>query len=414
MKFSSAFKQWWLLGVLIAVILLPILLRSSTRDLGALKGRPLVIITPHNESIREEFGRAFTKWHLAKTGEMARVDWRSPGGTSEITRYLEGEFYASFQYYWTKTLGHPWSSQVQGAYANSRVTIDNSPEDDTLEQKARRAFLTSNVTSRIDLFFGGGAFDYQRQAAAGRLVSSGFVEEHPETFNDRVIPQSLGGETFWDKDGLWIGACLGAFGICSNRDALERIGLTEPPVRWTELADPRYLHEIALANPTQSSSVNKAFEMLIQQQMRNAVTLTKRKAGGSLTPEQEAEAVRGGWTAAMQLLQKIGANARYFTDSSTKIALDVAAGEATAGMTIDFYGRFESEAVRQSDSSSRLFYVDAVAGTSAGADPIGMLRGAPHPELAKSFIAFVSHLADEQQPEFVCAMASGSFGRTSD
>ena len=47
----------------------------------------------------------------------------------------------------------------------------------------------------------------------------------------------------------------------------------------------------------------------------------------------------------MRLLMRIGANSRYFTDASTKIAIDVAAGEAAAGMTIDFYGRFQSEVV---------------------------------------------------------------------
>jgi ABC-type glycerol-3-phosphate transport system substrate-binding protein len=91
----------------------------------------------------------------------------------------------------------------------------------------------------------------------------------------------------------------------------------------------------------------------------------------------------------MQLLMKIGANARYFTDSSGKIALDVEAGEAAAGMTIDFYGRYESEAVRRPDGTSRLQYVNAEGGTSFSVDPIGLYRGAPHAELAREFIAFV-------------------------
>ena len=34
---------------------------------------------------------------------------------------------------------------------------------------------------------------------------------------------------------------------------------------------------------------------------------------------------------------------RYFTDSGVKIPLDVATGEAAAGMCIDFFGRFEGE-----------------------------------------------------------------------
>lgn len=389
MKLIPLLKQWWLLLVLAGVVLLPILLRPHAETRAAGDEQTLVIITPHNEAIREEFGRGFADWYFAQTGQRVRVDWRTPGGTSEITRYLAGEYFAAFQHYWVNTLGKPWSPEVEGAYANGKVTLGESPEKDTPAQQARRAFLGSEVSSRIDLFFGGGAFDYQQQAAAGRLVDSGFIREHPELFNDKVIPQTLGGEPFWDKEGRWIGTCLSAFGICSNRDALQRIGISEPPVCWAELGDTRYFGEIALANPTQSSSVNKAFEMLIQQQMLLAVDQAKGTEGTALTPQREAEALSAGWSAAMQLLQKISANARYFTDSSTKIALDVAAGDAAAGMTIDFYGRFESEAVRQPDGSSRLQYVDAVGGTSAGADPIGLLRGAPHRELAQAFIAYV-------------------------
>ena len=51
--------------------------------------------------------------------------------------------------------------------------------------------------------------------------------------------------------------------------------------------------------------------------------------------------------------------------------------------------RFQSEAVRKADGSSRLQYVNAAGGTSVGVDPIGQFRGAPHPDLAREFIAFV-------------------------
>ena len=46
----------------------------------------------------------------------------------------------------------------------------------------------------------------------------------------------------------------------------------------------------------------------------------------------------------MRLLRRLGANARYFTDQSTKIPLDVASGDAAVGMCIDYYGRFQAEA----------------------------------------------------------------------
>ncbi len=382
---------WPLLLALVAVLLGPILLRPK-QERGAPAGeRALVIITPHNESIRSEFGRAFEAQYFAKTGQRVRVDWRTPGGTSEIGRYVASEYLAAFQNHWTHTLGKPWSKAVESSFDNGKITPGKDPAQDTPEQEARRAFLASEVGCKIDLFFGGGAYDFQQQAKAGRLVDCGFIKAHPELFGDGAgqIPQTLSGETFWDPQGRWIGNVVSSFGICFNTDSLTRLGLP-PPVRWADLADPRYVHEIALANPTQSSSVNKAFEMLIQQQMGEVVAGIRGEADDPRTPgEQEQAGVRIGWTQAMRLLMKIGANARYFTDSSTKIALDVEAGEAAAGMTIDFYGRFQSEAVRKADGTSRLQYVNAAGGTSVGVDPIGLFRGAPNADMAREFIAFV-------------------------
>ena len=376
-------RQLPLLLALVAVLLGPILLRPKQTGGPQAGELALVIVTPHNESIRSEFGRVFETQYLARTGKRVRVDWRTPGGTSEIGRYIASEYLASFQNYWTGTLGRPWSKVVETSFDNPRVTPGASPAKDTPPEQARRAFLESNVGCKIDLFFGGGAYDFEQQAKAGRLVDCGFIKEHPELFNARVIPQNVSGEPFWDSQGRWIGNVISSFGICYNPDALARLGIAEPPARWADLADPRYARHIALANPTQSGSVNKAFEMLIQQQMQEAVL------SRPLVPAAEAEGVREGWARAQRMLMRIGANARYFTDSSTKIALDVEAGEAAAGMTIDFYGRFQSEAVRKPDGSSRLQYVNAAGGTSVGVDPIGLFRGAPNAGVARDFIAFV-------------------------
>ena len=388
---------WPLLLALVAVLLGPILMRPKQERGAQAGGRGLVIITPHNESIRSEFGRAFEAQYFARTGERVRVDWRTPGGTSEIGRYVASEYLAAFQNHWTRTLGKPWSKVVESSFDNGKVAPSKDPAQDTPEQAARRAFLASDVGCKIDLFFGGGAYDFQQQAKAGRLVDCGFIKAHPELFGDGAgkIPQTVSGEPFWDPQGRWIGNVVSSFGICFNTDALARLGLA-PPTRWADLADPRYVHEIALANPTQSSSVNKAFEMLIQQQMGEAVAVYRARADGPQTPEALEQAAHLGWPSAMRLLMKIGANARYFTDSSTKIALDVEAGEAAAGMTIDFYGRFQSEAVRKTDGSSRLQYVNAAGGTSVGVDPIGLFRGAPNADVAREFIAFVMSPAGQK------------------
>lgn len=355
---------------LVIVLLGPILLRQ--RD-GALDGAQdtLVVITPHHESIRYEIGRAFERHYQNKTGRTMRVDYRTPGGTSEIGRYAAGEFEASFENHWRRVLGQPWSKEVQLAFANGKQSVTG----DSPAARARKAFLDSNVGCKLDVFFGGGAFDYARFASAGYLVDSGMLQARPDLFNAQVIPQTRGGEPFWDKDGRWVAPVISAFGIVANRDALRRVGVTEPPTRWAQLAEPAYFGQVALCNPTQSSSVNKAFEMLIQQQMHETVA--------------QQGTVAEGWTRAMRMLQRIGANARYFTDTSTKIALDVSGGDCAAGMTIDFYGRYQSEAMRQADGTSPVVYTDAVGGTSVGVDPVAIFRGAPHEAAAREFLAFL-------------------------
>ncbi len=378
-------KHTALFLALLAVLLGPIMLRPKGESTPRAGERTLVIVTPHIEAIRFEFARAFEQQHFARTGERMHVDYRTPGGTSEIGRYVDSEFVAAFQYHWTHALGRLWSRVVENSFMNSKVVPGEDPARDTPEQQARRAFLDSEVGCKIDLFFGGGAYDFQTAAGKGELVDSGFIRAHPEVFGDApgAIRQTLSGEPFWDPLGRWIGTVVSSFGIVANVDSLRRLGIERPPTQWDDLADPRLFHQVALANPTQSGSVNKCFEMLIQQQMQREI------GPAALSKEQEKKALAAGWERALRLLMKIGANARYFTDSSTKISLDVEAGEAAAGMTIDFYGRFQSEAVRRPDGSSRLLYVNVAGGTSVGVDPIGLFRGAPHGELAREFIAFV-------------------------
>jgi ABC-type Fe3+ transport system substrate-binding protein len=343
----------------------------------------VVIITPHNESIRYEFGRAFAIQHERKTGQRVRVDFRTPGGTSEIARYVESEYVAGFQNNWTRSLGREWSSDVQRGFIDSTLKLDADPTADTTAQAARRVFLASQIGCKIDLFFGGGSYDFQQAAAKGYLVPTDLISSHPEVFGDAdgKIPATLSGEPFYDPNGLWIGSVISTFGIVYNTDVLARLKIAEAPRRWSDLANPKYFGEIALANPTQSGSINKAFEMLVQQVIADEMIVHG-------ATEDDKEVIAIGWLRALRLLQRIGANARYFTDSSTKPSLDVGSGDCAAGMTIDFYGRFQAEAVGR-NGGNYLHYVNAEGGTSVGVDPIAMFRGAPHPELAREFMEFV-------------------------
>ena len=382
---------WPVFLALIIVLVVPILLRPQAPRVEKTDIAVLTIITPHSEAIRSEFGRAFGAAHWEKTGQRVQIDWRSPGGTSEISRMISSSYLASFQYYWTAKLGRKWNRVVETSFDNPQVQIGEDPLRDGLAEQARREFLGSEVGCKMDLFFGGGAYDFQQQARVGRIVDAGFIGSHPELFGSGVgeIPPMLSGEPCWDEKGRWIGTAFSGFGICSNRDALARIGVDVAPARWSELGDARFFHELAIANPIQSGSINKAFEMLIQEQISEVMRKWQAKGDGEVARLDQSEGVYEGWKRAQQLLMRIGANARYFTDASTKIALDVESGEAAAGMVIDFYGRSQSEFVRKSDGSSRMNYVNAVDGTSIGVDPIAVFRGAPNPQLAKEFMAFV-------------------------
>ncbi len=342
-------------GVLVPLALVvaaPLLLRNPG-EVGAQNADlRLEILVPHNESIRREFGETFARWYEEKHGKSVYVSWRTPGGTSEIKRVMDSAFAA--------------------AEKNGRAGIG------------------------VDLFFGGGEYDFSRQAREGRLVKLDVFADEAALFSEAVIPEMMSGERYYSKNRDWVGVCLSSFGICYNRDGLKRRGLAEPR-HWDDLGDARYFQGLALADPTKSGSVAKAFEMLLQEKIHAQL------AAG--LPREEALAQ--GWREGMNLIQRISANARYFADSATKIPHDVAQGNAVAGMCIDFYGRTYSASVKRADGSSRMQFVSPVGGTSISVDPVAVLKGAPHEELAQEFVRFL--LSKEGQMRWD-ARAGSEFG----
>lgn len=368
-------KRLLLIFALVATVALPFALRPK-RVAVAQADDVVVVITPHNETIRTEFARGFAAWYRARTGRSVAIDWRVIGGTSEIARFLEGEYVAAFENHWVRQLGKPWSIEVQAGFQNGRLP----PDAPASAKEARAAFLASTVGCGIDVFFGGGTYDFEKQAVAGRFVDSGVVKAHPEWFNEAVIPRQMRGEDYWRADGLWIGSVLSSYGIVFNRDGLRRLGIETEPTQWSDLADPRLVGEVALADPTKSGSVAKAFENLIQQQMQRQLNTN----GGD-----EKRAVHDGWVEGLKLIQRMGANSRYFTDTSQKPPIDVAAGNCAAGLCIDYFGRQQQEAVMRRDQSNRVGYVTPAGGSVASVDPIGLLRGAKNRAPAVALIEYV-------------------------
>jgi len=332
----------FIVGLLVAIVALPVLLRkeSATASPRDADDR-LVIITPHNESIRNEYGEAFARWWKERSGRSVYVDWRTPGGTAEIRKVLDSGYKAA------EERGVPGMG--------------------------------------VDIFFGGGDYEFKTQhkpkKGEGRLVRLEVFDKHPEWFGEQGVTQYFSGEQYYNDERTWVAACLSQFGICYNEDGIKRLGLPTPQT-WEDLGDPRYAGYLALADPSKSGSVARAFELLIQQQMHIAMEEDPVSENATVCKKK-------GWEMGWQLIMRLCANARYFTDSASKIPQDVGQGDSVAGMCVDFYGRSFSDELKREDGTSRLRWIAPSGGSSLSGDPIAVMRGAPNPKVAQAFIEFV-------------------------
>lgn len=408
-----------------AVIALPFVFRQPENVGNWKAGDPvLVVISPHNEAIRNEFGLAFSDWHEQRYGQPVKVDWRVIGGTTEIMRYLAAEYASSFRAWW-KAEGNRWPEGGNDMLLDYRFKPGPLPPDitdDPVKEEAweikcamHEAFRANDdaakFTSRIDVFFGGGTYDHSKAGRQGLAVAPWKEGEAPpgtltSVGGDVLIPVEMGGETWRGK--TYFGTALSTFGICYNPDRLRELGCASPPERWEDLADPVYAGQLGVGDPTKSGSLAKAFEMIIHQQCHDAVRSAgyapeqvakyERAIGAARLPDGEMpgeipagyqQAIEKGWLNGLKLVQLLGANARYFTDGASKIPLDVSCGNAAAGLAIDFYGRYQAQMSLGPGGEERMVYITPAAGSSVSADPISLLRGAEHRELAVRFLEFV-------------------------
>lgn len=335
-----------IIGLLVLIVGVPILLRPANSAESDPNAEKLVIHTPHNEQIRIEIANAFNDWRVANGLPKIVFDWRTVGGTGDIRKNILS------QYKQLVSTGIDLDQQGIGA----------------------------------DLFFGGGEYDHKK-VCEGVEIKDGETkviyrvvmdpELDPELFTQAFPQQYIGGEKLYGKFTFsesnqkgekeqveitgWTGITLSSFGIVYNRDTLRQMGLDEPKT-WSDLGDPRLRGWVALADPGHSGSISATFETILK---------------------------REGWTQGWITLREAFANARYFATSADRVPVDVSRGDAAVGMCIDFYGRYQTGMV----GDDRMGYIDPIeAGrsmTATTADPITLLRGAPSPELARQFIAWL-------------------------
>jgi ABC-type Fe3+ transport system substrate-binding protein len=423
-------KYYLVIVAAVVLVALPFLLRKSAAVGDWRAGDPvLVILSPHNEAIRYEFSEGFSRWHRAQYGRPVKVDWRVIGGTTEIMRYLASEYVGSMRGFWQRR-GERWPSDGAELILDRAFRPDKPPaaaatnawlaarfaQQKQVYQAFRGVDDPAAVTCGVDLFFGGGSFDHDRAARQGLCVAPWSREESQQPDVAALLgafPSQMGGETW--RSEVFFGTVLSSFGICSNPERLRELGVPDDPVRWLDLADPRLVGQVGLADPTKSGSVAKAFEMIIHEQCwqevlaagftremvasnESVIALARLPPGvmpPGVPPEYQAAVARG-WLAGVNLVRRIGANAHYFTDGAGKVPMDVCAGVVATGVAIDFYGRFQAETERAPNGAERMRYVTPHGGSSVSADPVSLLRGAPHRELAVRFIRFALSVEGQQ------------------
>ena len=170
----------------------------------------VILISPHNEAIRYEFGRAFDEWHGKRFGERATVEWRDAGGTADALRFVQSEF------------------------------------------------VTKPHGIGIDIFFGGGSEPFLLLADKQLALP---YQPPKEILSG--IPQSINGIEVYDAGHAWHGAALSSFGILQNRLVQQRMKL--PFVtRWEQLARPELYGWVGVGDPRNSGTMINMFEAFLQ------------------------------------------------------------------------------------------------------------------------------------------------------
>jgi len=170
----------------------------------------VIILTPHVDAIRHEFGRGFYEWHQKNFGETADVEWRNVGGTSDALRFVQSEF----------------AKKPNGI--------------------------------GLDILFGGGQEPYLV------LQDKQLAERYEPPANILAgVPQSLQGMDVYDPKHTWFAAALSSFGILQNTKLQRALGL-DLVRRWEDLASPKLLGWVGIGDPRNSGTMNVMFEAFLQ------------------------------------------------------------------------------------------------------------------------------------------------------
>jgi len=214
------------------------------------------------------------------------------------------------------------------------------------------AEFKSDAAPGIDVLYGGGQDPFVNLEEANLLTR---YDPPPELL--AAIPAQLNGKFIVDPNHEWFATALSGFGILTNQRVREAAGLPEART-WQDLTDPQLAGWISATDPRQSGSALAIYEIILQ---------------------------ACGWDKGWAVLTGISANTRTFLSSSAASVVEIGTGDAAYGVAIDQYGQAQVAYY----GTKNVTFTLPEGQTVITPDCIGILKNAPHLELARHFLEFV-------------------------
>ncbi len=202
-----------------------------------------------------------------------------------------------------------------------------------------------NGKPEADIFFGGDLTFHQK------LKEKGLLEAYePKSEGYRQLPFTFMGVQIKDRDHMWHPKLWWGHGFVYNKQVIEKLNLNVPKT-WDELLDPKWRDLIVMCTPSRSSSTTINVMIVLQAK---------------------------GWDKGWAYWRRLAANVGTFVQRSHDVHDLVDKGEYAVG-----FGYHLAAIVDATKGYPVSIYLDPRGFIVSG---VSMLKGAPHPNIAKAFL----------------------------
>lgn len=187
------------------------------------------------------------------------------------------------------------------------------------------------------------------------LESEGLLEKYnPPKEIMAKTPAKIGTFPIHDPDGNYFGFAVSGYGLMWNKNYLQAHKLPTPK-EWTDLTNPKYHNHLVISAPSRSGTTHLTIEVILQAY---------------------------GWEKGWGLLLNAGGNMGTITERSFGVPEAVISGQYGIGVVIDFFGLSAIASGQPVD-----FAYPSL--TSVVPASVGIVKGAPHPENARTFVNYL-------------------------